>query len=128
MLALADLFDTSGDEMRTRARLGTEILADDDVVDSGELSPATWGEAEEDIRAATTGKHGLLTRSVELDADALVVRATVLTYRWIDELQQAAYKTLGSIAGRAIGYLAPEVALGGAIVSRRSHRDRHARP
>jgi hypothetical protein len=117
MLALADLFDSSGNEMRTRARLGTEILADDDVVDSGELSTATWGEAEEDIRAATTGKNGLLTRSVELDADALVVRATVLTYRWIDELQQAAYKTLGSIAGRAIGYLAPEVALGGAIVS-----------
>ena len=41
----------------------------------------------------------------------------MLTYRWIDELQDAAYKTLGSIAGRAIGYLAPEVALGGAIVS-----------
>ena len=117
MLALADLFDSSGNEMRTRARLGAEILGDDDVVDSGELSKATWGQAEEDIRAATTGKHGLLTRSVELDADALVVRATVLTYRWIDELQQAAYKTLGSIAGRAIGYLAPEVALGGAIVS-----------
>ncbi|WP_224279280.1 hypothetical protein [Nocardioides lacusdianchii] len=117
MLALADLFDASGNEMRTRARLGAEILRDDDVVDSGPLSPATWGQAEEDVRAATTGKHGLLTRSVELDADALVVRATVLTYRWIDELQQAAYKTLGSIAGRAIGYLAPEVALGGAIVS-----------
>lgn len=117
MLALADLFDSSGTEMRTRARLGTEILADDDVVDSGELSKATWAQAEEDVRAATTGKDGLLTRSVELDADALVVRATVLTYRWIDELQQAAYQTLGSIAGRAIGYLAPEVALGGAIVS-----------
>ena len=117
MLALADLFDASGNEMRTRARLGTEILGDDEVVDSGELSKATWGQAEEDVRAALTGKHGLLTRSVELDADALVVRATVLTYRWIDELQQAAYKTLGSIAGRAIGYLAPEVALGGAIVS-----------
>ena len=117
MLALADLFDASGNEMRTRARLGAEILGDDDVVDSGELSKATWGQAEEDIRSALTGKHGLLTRSVELDADALVVRATVLTYRWIDELQQAAYKTLGSIAGRAIGYLAPEVALGGAIVS-----------
>ena len=117
MLALADLFDSSGNDMRTRARLGVEILADDEVVDSGELSKATWGQAEDDIRAATTGKQGLLTRSVELDADALVVRATVLTYRWIDELQQAAYKTLGSIAGRAIGYLAPEVALGGAIVS-----------
>ena len=117
MLALADLFDSSGDDMRTRARLGAEILGDDDVAGTGELSPATWAEAEEDVRAATTGKQGLLTRSVELDADALVVRATVLTYRWIDELQQAAYKTLGSIAGRAIGYLAPEVALGGAIVS-----------
>ncbi|MBS2939947.1 hypothetical protein KDN32_19590 [Nocardioides sp. J2M5] len=117
MLALADLFDSSGSEMRTRARLGAEILGDDDVVGTAELSRATWGQAEEDVRAATTGKQGLLTRSVELDADALVVRATVLTYRWIDELQQAAYKTLGSIAGRAIGYLAPEVALGGAIVS-----------
>ncbi len=117
MLALADLFDSSGSEMRERARLGAEILADDDVADTEELSKATYGPAEEDILAATTGRHGLLTRSVELDADALVVRATVLTYRWIDELQQAAYKTLGSIAGRAIGYLAPEVALGGAIVS-----------
>ena len=117
MLALAELFDSSAEEMRTRARLGAEVLADEDVWSSASLSPATFAEAEEDIRAATTGKHGLLTRSVELDADALVVRATVLTYRWIDELQDAAYKTLGSIAGRAIGYLAPEVALGGAIVS-----------
>ncbi len=117
MLRLADLFDSSSSDMRTRARLGVEILGDDDVVDSGQLARATWGQAEEDIRAATTGQQGLLTRSVELDADALVVRATVLTYRWIDELQEAAYKTLGSIAGRAVGYLAPEVALGGAIVS-----------
>ncbi|WP_295656835.1 hypothetical protein [uncultured Nocardioides sp.] len=45
------------------------------------------------------------------------MRATVLTYRWIDELREAACRTLGSIAGRAIDYLAPEVALGGAIVS-----------
>ncbi|MCW2835426.1 MAG: hypothetical protein JWN68_3379 [Nocardioides sp.] len=117
MLALADVFDAAGADMRDRARLGTEILSDPDVAETAELSPATFAQAEEDIRAATTGKQGLLTRSVELDADALVVRATVLTYRWIDELQEAAFKTLGSIAGRAIGYLAPEVALGGAIVS-----------
>ena len=103
--------------MCIRDRLGTDILADPDVADSAELSATTFAHAEEDIRAASTGKQGLLTRSVELDADALIVRATVLTYRWIDELQEAAFKTLGSIAGRAIGYLAPEVALGGAIVS-----------
>lgn len=117
MLALADLFDRSGEEMRARVRLGSEVLNDPDVSGSAPLSPTTFAQAEEDVRAATTGKRGLLTRSVELDADALVVRATVTTYRWIDELQHAAYRTLGSIAGRAVGYLAPEVALGGAIVS-----------
>jgi hypothetical protein len=117
MLRLADLFDSSGQEMRARSKLGAEILRDEGVAESSELSKTTYDAAAEDIRAATTGKHGLLTRSVELDADALVVRATVLTYRWIDELQEAAYQTLGSIAGRAVGYLAPGVALGGAIVS-----------
>ncbi len=117
MLRLADLFDSSGQEMRARSKLGAEILRDEGVAESSELSRSTYDAAADDIRAATTGKHGLLTRSIELDADALVVRATVLTYRWIDELQEAAYKTLGTIAGRAIGYLAPGVALGGAIVS-----------
>jgi hypothetical protein len=117
MLRLADLFDSSGQEMRARSKLGPEILRDESVAESSELSKTTFDVAADDIRSATTGKHGLLTRSVELDADALVVRATVLTYRWIDELQEAAYRTLGSIAGRAIGYLAPDVALGGAILS-----------
>ena len=117
MLSLADLFDAAAEEVRDRARLGAEVLGDPAVADSADLSRPTWAQAEDDVRSATTGSHGLLTRSVELDADALVVRATVLTYRWIDELQDAAYRALGAIAGRAIGYLAPEVALGGAIVS-----------
>ncbi|QIX28296.1 hypothetical protein ncot_18140 [Nocardioides sp. JQ2195] len=117
MMRLADLFDTSGDEMRERANLGADILADEGVSESEELSKATYTQAEADIVNATTGKTGLMVRSVELDADALIVRATVLTYRWIDDLQLAAYKTLGSVAARAVGYLAPEVALGGAIFS-----------
>jgi hypothetical protein len=117
MLRLADLFDAAGQDMRLRSKLGAEILRDEAVAESGALSKPTFDAAADDIRLATTGTRGLLTRSIELDADALVVRATVLTYRWIDELQEAAYTTLGSIAGRAIGYLAPGVALGGAIVS-----------
>ncbi len=117
LIRLADLFEATGEELRARARLGAEVLSDEDVSASEELAATTYAAAADDIRAATTGKHGVLHRSIELDADALVVRATVLTYRWIDELQDAAYRTLGSIAGRAIGYLAPEVALGGAIVS-----------
>ncbi|MCW2774569.1 MAG: hypothetical protein JWN91_2895, partial [Nocardioides sp.] len=117
MERLADLFDGSGADLRTRAALGEQVIRDPEVADSAELAPTTYARADEAVRGATTGKYGLLARSVELDADALIVRATVLTYRWIDELQDAAYRTLGSIAGRAIGYLAPEVALGGAIVS-----------
>lgn len=117
MMRLADLFDSTGSDLRARSQLGPRTLGDPDVAPSAELSPRTFERFESAVRAATTGKLGLQTRSVELDADALVVRATVLTYRWIDELQDAAYRTLGSIAGRAIGYLAPQVALGGAIVS-----------
>lgn len=117
MMRLADIFDSSGEEMRQRAALGAAVLADPDVSDSAELSPKTYARAEEDITAATTGKSGLMVRSMELDADALIVRATVLTYRWIDDLQEAAYKNFGSIAAKAVGYLAPEVALGGAIFS-----------
>ncbi|MDP2772773.1 MAG: hypothetical protein Q8O61_04375 [Nocardioides sp.] len=117
MMRLASLFDSAGEEMRERAKLGTAIINDPALADSAPLSPTSHARAEDDIRSASTGPHGLLTRSIELDADALVLRATVLTYRWIDDLQAAAYKTLGSIAGRAIGYLAPQVALGGAIVS-----------
>ncbi|MDQ6523013.1 hypothetical protein RB608_05350 [Nocardioides sp. LHD-245] len=117
MLRLADLFDDAGAQMREWSQLGADVLVDPEVVDAAPLSPTTWAIAEEEVRAATSGKGSLLSRSIELDADALVLRATVMTYRWIDELQAAAYQTLGSIAGRAIGYLAPEVNLGGAIVA-----------
>ncbi len=117
LLHLANVFDRSGDALRRMSGLGTELLRDAAMADSAELSRASHTKAEEDIRAATTGKKGLLSPSIELDADALVVRATVLTYQWIDELRDVAYETLGAIAGRAIGYLAPNVALGGAIVT-----------
>ena len=117
MMRLADVFDAAGDDLRARSRLGEQVLGDEAVSASADLSPLSYRTAEDEIRGATTGKHGLLTRGVELDADALMVRATVLTYRWIDDLAEAAHRTMGSIASRAIGYLAPEVELGGAIVT-----------
>jgi len=117
LLRLADLFETTAAELRDRASLGASVLHDPAVGDSAELAPATFERVDEELRTATAGHRGLLAHAVELDADALVVRATVRTYRWIDDLQAAAVRTLGSIAGRAIGYLAPQVALGGAVVS-----------
>jgi len=117
LLALADAFDAAGAELRSRAGLGAQVLRDPAVTDTAELAPTTYARAEDDVRAATTGARGLLTRSLELDADALVVRATVLTYRWIDDLRAVASSTLGSIAGRAVGYLAPTVDLGGGVVA-----------
>ena len=117
LLALADVFDSAGAELRSRAGLGADVLRDPAVTDTADLAPTSYAQAEEDVRAATTGKHGLMTRSLELDADALVVRATVVTYQWIDDLRSVAASTLGSIAGRAVGFLAPTVELGGAVVS-----------
>src|SRR4051794_23455389 len=84
LLGLAALFDSSSAEMRDRAGLGEQVLGDPAVAESAELAPATYLQVDEEVRAATTGRHGLLARSVELDADALIVRATVQTYRWID--------------------------------------------
>ncbi|GGO73031.1 hypothetical protein [Nocardioides deserti] len=117
MTRLAALFEAAGEEARARASLGAEMLGDPAVADSAEVAQGTWSEVERDVLAATGDKHGLLARSAELDADAVVVRATVATYRWIDELAEEASRTMGAIAGRAIGYLAPEVALGGPVVS-----------
>ncbi len=114
--ALADLFEQASEELRSRAGLGPAILADEDVAPAADLSPTTWREVNDDVLAATTGKEGIGARSTELETDALALRATVLTYRWIDNLQDAAARTLGSVAARAVGYLVPQVALGGPIV------------
>ncbi len=115
--ALADLFEKTSEDLRARAALGPQVLEDEDVAPSAELSPATWREAAADVLAATTGEDGVAARSTALETDALALRTTVLTYRWIDDLQDTAARTLGSVAARAVGYLAPQVALGGPIVA-----------
>ena len=69
------------------------MLRDPAVAGVGRAGRPTYRQAEEDIRAATRARAALLARSLELDADALVVRATVLTYQWIDELRDAATPT-----------------------------------
>jgi hypothetical protein len=117
ILGLAGAIGDTGAQLREWAELGPAILRDDDVTDSAELSTKTWEPAEDEIRAATSEKGGVLGLGKTLDADALSVRATVQTYRWIDELQAAARRSLGAIAANALDYLAPEVELGGSLLS-----------
>ncbi|MFE6508828.1 hypothetical protein ACFVDI_17460 [Nocardioides sp. NPDC057767] len=117
ILGLASSIGDAGAQLREWAELGPAILADDDVTDSAELSAKTWQPAEDEIRAAVSEKGGVLGLGQALDADAVSVRATVQTYRWIDELQAAARRSLGAIAANALDYLAPEVELGGSLLS-----------
>lgn len=114
MAELADLFDRAGAELRNRAALGRDSFADPAVAATAEVSPATYAAAE---RALTEAARSTLDLAVELDADTTMLRATVLTYHWIEGLQQAAGRTMGDLARRAVGFLAPEVELGGTIVS-----------
>ena len=114
---LADAFEVAAEELRRTAETGRAVLADPDVAGTAVLSPSTWEAFAEQLRAATTARGGLVSRALELDADALAVRATVTTYEWIEELRAVAQRTLGAIADRALGYLAPEVELGGAVLA-----------
>ena len=41
MLHLASVLDASGEELRQRAKLGSEVIADPAFADSAELSPQT---------------------------------------------------------------------------------------
>lgn len=117
ILGLAGSIGDAGAQLREWAELGAEILADDEVTASADLSPKTWEPAEEEIRVVSSEKSGVLGLGQALDADALSVRATVATYRWIDELQAATRRSLGAIAANALDYLAPEVELGGSLLS-----------
>ncbi|HSE72664.1 MAG TPA: hypothetical protein VLA97_17985 [Nocardioidaceae bacterium] len=113
MLELANEYDAMGGDLREQAGLGARVMADGDLLESAVLSPLSFAEAEADVLGATTGLGGLLVRSLELEADALLLRATVMTYRSIDELQQQAYDVLDYTTGRMLAYAAPGLVLGG---------------
>ncbi len=101
--ALADRFDAAGDRMRGWAATGARTLADPDLVESAPLSPLTFAEAEERVVAATAGVHGVLASSLEYEADALLVRATVAAFEDCDRLVATSFEAIDYTAGRALG-------------------------
>lgn len=117
LVRLAVVFEDSAAVLQEAAAVAQEVLVHPDVSGTAPLSPRTWARAEDELRALTVGPQGLLGRSTDLEADAVVLRATAETYRWIDDLQSTAYRTFGRMADRAEGYVAPHVNLGGALVA-----------
>ena len=119
VLALAQRFDDAGDRMRGWAAHAARLAADPDLVESAPLSPVTFAEAEAAVLEAATGVHGVLVSSVDYEADAVVVRATVRAFEQCDLLVATAMHTVDYGLGRALGttLAAAAPALLGALVA-----------
>lgn len=102
--ALADRFDGTGDRLRGWALDDGRVLAEPDLVESAVLSPVTFAEAEARMLVAATGVHGATVSSVEWQADALLVRATVAAFEACDHLVAASFEVLDHAAGFGIGF------------------------
>ena len=76
MLRLAAVLDATADELRQRSKLGAEVIADPAFAESEELAPATYGEAEEAIRAAELVNIGTLAAFVMVCIGVIVLRKT----------------------------------------------------
>ena len=119
VLALARRFDDAGDRMRGWAAHTARLAADPDLVESAPLSPVTFAEAEAAVLDAATGVHGVLLSSVDYEADAVVVRATVRAFEQCDLLVATAIHAVDYDLGRALGttLAAAGPALLGALVA-----------
>ena len=108
LLRLADLFEATGDDLRARARLGVEVLGDDDVAGSEELSSATYAvaadAADEDDRALRIERLGelgqLRQRHVASTVDAPGLPLVGLAH--VDQVGVAACDPLGGLLRRQL--------------------------
>ena len=114
--ALATAYDLAGNRMRDQAGLGTQVLADGDLVASALLSPLSFGEAEAAVLAATLGPRGILPASLGWEADAVLVRVAVESFQATDDLVRSTFEAVDYAAGRLAGF-ALGVATVGAVVT-----------
>ena len=105
-------------EMRARSRLGAEILRDEAVAESSDALPADLRRGR---RRRPRGHHRQATACSPAPSSSTPMRwwcgRPCSPTAGSTTCRRPPTSTLGAIAGRAIGYLAPGVALGGAIVS-----------
>jgi len=101
--ALADRYDDAGDRLRDWAADDARVLAEPDLLESAVLSPVTFAEAEARVLAAAGGMHGAAEASVAIEADALVVRATVSAFEECDRLVATSFAVLDHTVGFGVG-------------------------
>ncbi|NGZ99957.1 hypothetical protein G5V59_06115 [Nocardioides sp. W3-2-3] len=112
---LARLFDDTGDDMRTYAWDDKGIAANGDLVESSILSPGTFASAESAVLGATIGPGGVAFEAVDLEVDALAMRANVTILRGVDDLQRQAFEALDYLGGRLLGTVLPSLLLIGGV-------------
>jgi hypothetical protein len=102
--ALADRFDGAGDRLRDWAIGDGRVLTEPDLLESAPLSPVTFAEAEARLVAAAAGVHGAAVSSLEWEADALLVRATVTAFEDCDRLVAVSFEVLDHAVGFGVGF------------------------
>lgn len=112
---LARLFDDTGDDLRTYAWDDKGIAANGDLVESSILSPGTFASAEAAVLGATIGPGGVAFEAVDLEVDALAMRANVTILRGVDDLQRQAFEALDYLGGRLLGTVLPSLLLIGGV-------------
>jgi len=113
---LASLFETAGDELRSNAWDDKGLLANGDLLQSAFLSSRTFAEAEAAVITATIGPHGVASRAICIEADALIMTTSVGAYRLADDVVHGLYGGLSYVGGFALGLVTPGlVLLGGGL-------------
>ena len=118
MRAHADVLDRAGDEVRNRADDVAKVALDGSVVASALLCPVE--AAAVGVQVADAAAH-LLVVTASFEGSALVLRATVESYVFLDETRQRVMEGLQQAASYAIGFglgvALPGLALGGLVIA-----------
>lgn len=107
MTRLALLYDRVGDVLRALAATAGRVMTDDDLLQSSVLSPGSFARAQQALLTVAGGPEGLLLRSLDLEVDAVAVRAVVAAFRTSD----AFGRQLAERMDHAVGRVAPLAAL-----------------
>lgn len=108
--SFATVLDRAGDDVRTRADDVAKIALDESVVAAALLCPV---EAATVVGAVAGCTAALVTVSAAFEGSAVVLRASVETYVFLDEATQRVMDALAAAGGFALGAVLPFAVVGG---------------